>query len=312
MIAVRITLLCATARGLAVARRLRELKPRAELTLISFREEPWEPPFLADLREFAAAADARFHEATDLTSPDLERSWKESCPDLMLAVNWRYLLPRSVFERPSRGTFVFHDSPLPAYRGFSPTLWAILNGERKTGVTLFKMSDAYDEGDVADQETVPIGEDDAISDVLPRVTEAYLRILDRSLDPLLAGDIRLRPQDPSAATYTCKWTPDDFRIDWNQPAARVRDLIRATSDPYPGAYTFLEDRRLRVWASRRAPAARRYVVRLPGRVVEMIPGVGSVVLAGDGPLLLTQVQLDGGARVCAADVLRRLSQKVGP
>jgi methionyl-tRNA formyltransferase len=309
---MRIALLCATARGVEFARRLRELAPDAELALFSFREEPWEPPFLDDIRQFAASSGAAFFEGKDLESPSLERYWSGTRPDLMLAVSWRTLLPRRIYERPSRGTFVFHDSLLPKYRGFSPTLWAILNGESRTGVTLFKIDESVDAGDIADQEAVPIGPDDAIGEVLPRVTQAYLRILERSLKPLLNGTLTLRPQDATAATFTCRWTPDDLRIDWTQPAAQVHNLIRATSDPYPGAYTLLEGRRVRVWSSRLPKEARRYVSRLPGRVVEVLPGVGTAVLAGDGPVILGEVQVEGGERGSAEKLLGRLSYRLGP
>jgi methionyl-tRNA formyltransferase len=143
--------------------------------------------------------------------------------------------------------------------------------------------------------------------VTERVTEAYLALLAAQLPALLAGTVPRTPQDRSAATYTCKLLPDDLRIDWHWPTARVYNLIRAVTAPYPGAYTTLDGHRLTVWGAERLPLARHYVGRAPGRVVEVRPGAGSVVLTGDGALLLTQVQPEGRDALPAETVLSRIS-----
>jgi methionyl-tRNA formyltransferase len=304
----RIALLCATHRGYRFLQKLLALVPDAELFVFSFREEPWEPPFVDDIRTLAESHGHRFFTARNVGSPRWRSFWETTPLDLMLVVSWRYLIPPEVFRRPRQGTFVWHDSLLPAYRGFSPTVWAILNGEDHTGVTLFEMAEEVDSGDIVDQERVPIGPDDPIRVVMERVTEAYLTLLERNLEALLAGTAPRRPQDPSRATYTCKRLPQDNRIDWKAPTAAVYNLIRAVSAPYPGAYTFLDGRKLIVWAARRLPDAPRYVGRVPGRVVEVRPGEGVVVLTGDGALLLTEVQPEGMPPVCAAEVLQSLSQ----
>lgn len=115
--------------------------------------------------------------------------------DLMFAVNWRYLIPASVYQKPRQGTFVFHDSLLPTYRGFSPTVWSILNGEAYTGVTLFEIADNIDEGDVVAQQQIAIGPYQSIATVMEQVTEGYLALLEQNLDQLLQGTAPRRPQD---------------------------------------------------------------------------------------------------------------------
>jgi methionyl-tRNA formyltransferase len=309
---VRIVLACATHRGLRVLERLLELAPDAELLVFSFPEEPYEPPFLDAIRARCRQAGASFHEARHLGAGAWDTLWETTPFDLLLAVSWRYLIPRRVYSQARIGAFVFHDSLLPAYRGFSPTVWAMIHGEDHTGVTLFEMAEEVDAGDVLDQERVPIGPEETIREVLERVTATYLDVLARNLDDLLAGDFRLRPQDPDRATYCCKRLLQDNEIDWGEGTERIHDLIRAVTHPYPGAFTQLNGRRLTVWEARRPDDPPVYRGRIPGRVVEVRPGEGSLVLTGDGVLLLTRVQLEGEEEAAADRVLRRISQTLGP
>jgi methionyl-tRNA formyltransferase len=299
--------LCATARGLRVLNRLAELAPDAHLSVFSFREETWEPPFLDDIRARALELGAQFHEARQVGAERWKPVWDAAPVDLLLAVNWRYIVPQSVYSRARLGAYVFHDSLLPAYAGFSPTVWAMINGEDHTGVTLLTMAEGYDEGDIVGQARVDIGPDDTIADVTGRVTEAYLTLLETHLPALLTGNPSRIAQDRSYATYTCKLLPDDMRIDWTWPTVRIYNLIRAVTAPYPGAYTALDGQRLTVWRAERLPLTRRYVGRVPGRVAEVRPGMGTVVLTGDGALLLTHVQLAGQEPAPADAVLNRIS-----
>jgi len=296
----RIILLCATQRGVAFVRRIFALCPAAEYVVCSFPETPWEPPFLAAMKELVETAGHRLIVTRQVATADLFRDGEG---DLLFAVSWRYLVPEAVYSRLRRGAFVFHDSLLPKYRGFAPTVWAVINGERETGVTLFEMAEAVDSGRIVDQQAVPIGPEEYIGPVVGRVTEVYLQLLDRNLAPLLAGTAPLRAQDEAAATYTCKRSPADGRINWAAPAATIFNLIRASSAPYPGAFCQWEGKKLTVWTSDPPDTSRRYVGALPGRVVERVPGQGVRVLANDCALLVRQVQLEDGPVVPADQLL---------
>jgi methionyl-tRNA formyltransferase len=172
---MRIAIFCATRRGLHCLQTLQEIVPDAELLVFSFREEAWEPPFLDAIRQQAEASGAAFYETKQVAR--LTDVWETQAVDLMLAISWRYLIPASVYKRARLGAYVIHDSLLPAYRGFSPTVWAILNGEDHTGATMLEMVDDYDAGAIIGQERVGIGPDETIADVLDHVTGAYLRLL---------------------------------------------------------------------------------------------------------------------------------------
>lgn len=307
---MRIVLLCATHRGYRVLERLAALQPDADLIVFSFREEAHEPPYLDAIRALALNRGATFYEARQIGAAKWRAFWQTTPVDLMLVVSWRYLIPPEVYELPKQGTFVFHDALLPAYRGFAPTVWAMINGEDHTGVSLFEIAPGVDEGKLVAQRRVPIGDDDTIADVMEQVTLTYLDVLSEHLLRLLDGTAPLLEQDERAATYTCKRIPDDNRIDWAQPTAVIYNLIRATTTPYPGAFTTLNGRKLIVWAARRIEA-RPYVGRIAGRVIEVRRGEGAVVLTGDGLLLITRVGWEGEAPLPGDQILNNLSLTLG-
>ncbi len=306
---MRIVLLCATQRGYRFLQKLTALlAPSTDLVVFSFPEEPWEPPFLNDIRGLTLAKEVQFFEAKQVGAERWNHFWETTEVDLMLAVSWRYMIPPRVYRRARFGTFVFHDSLLPQYRGFSPTVWAMINGENHTGVTLFEIAEGVDDGPIVDQAGVSIGPDDTISVVLERVTQTYLALLERNLQELVKGTTRRIRQDHSQATYTCKRLPEDNQIDWTASTNDIYNLIRAVSAPYPGAYTYLSGKKLRIWSANKVLDARPYVGRIPGRVVEVRHGEGTVVLTGDGVLMLCQVQVEGSEITCASEVIKSPSQ----
>jgi len=296
---MRIVLLCATTRGLRVLDRLIALTPDDDLAVCSFPEEPVEPPFLEAIRDRARAGGARFYESRRVG--DVDELWTGGV-DLLLAVSWRYLLPRATYEQARRGAFVIHDSLLPSNRGFSPTVWAIANQEAWTGATLFFMGEEMDAGDIVDQRRVEIGGEDRIGEVMGRVTESYVDLLETNWADLRAGTPHRTPQDHARATYCRRRVPGDNEIDWTHSTERVYALIRAVTRPYAGAFSFLQGRKLTIWDARLVDG-RDAPPAAPGAVVRSVPGKGTLVGTGDGMLLVTEVQLEGEPPRNAGEVL---------
>jgi methionyl-tRNA formyltransferase len=145
---------------------------------------------------------------------------------------------------------------------------------------------------------------------MERVTAAYLGLLERNLAALLEGTAGRRETDASAATRARRRVPADNAIDWSLPAVRVHDLIRGVTCPYPGAFTTLGGRELRVWSAARLERAPGDVGP-PGRVQEVRPGEGAVVSTGDGALLVREVQLEGEGPRNASEVLTSPSMVLG-
>jgi methionyl-tRNA formyltransferase len=222
-------------------------------------------------------------------------------PDLILVIGWTRLLGPSVLRLPRLGAVGFHASLLPKYRGRAPVNWAIINGERDTGNTMFFIDEGVDTGDIIDQRPIPIEDDDDCATLYEKVAAAAIEMLLVHLPALKAGRAPRSPQDEFAATVMPRRRPEDGRIDWGRDAHSLFNWVRALTHPYPGAFTHQNGRRLFVW---RAMPGEATTDAPPGRLVE--GANGSVhVATGNGTLQLISVQWDGEGESDAA-ILRPL------
>jgi methionyl-tRNA formyltransferase len=158
-------------------------------------------------------------------------------PDLLISINYRYILPKEIFSIP-KDALNIHGALLPKYRGRTPHVWNIINGEKKTGVTCHIITDVVDAGDIIVQKEIPITDEDTGHTVLKKYEAIYPSILLESLAVLSSGKA-LRPQDEAAATFFGKRTPDMGYIDFHKNAQDIINFVRAQACPYPGAYYFL-------------------------------------------------------------------------
>lgn len=305
---MRLGLCCATERGRRVLEALASI-PDLDLVVASFREEPWEPPYFDNIKAAAALVEAPFFETRRLAS--VEDDFYANQIDALLCVSWRYLIPNATYRRARLGGFTLHDSILPAYRGFSPTVWAMINGETTTGVTLLEIVDEVDAGDIYAQRAVSIDASDDIGAVVERVTDAYVNIVTTTVPALLNGTITGHPQDHAAATFATKLGPEDFTIDWSWPSHRIHDLVRATTRPYAGAQTTFNGSPLTVWRTRLEPNPPRYQGAVIGRHAGTTTDGGVRVITGDGSIIITEVETESGHPKRAASVLTSVSSTLG-
>jgi len=183
----------------------------------------------------------------DWKDPHEIRRAGELLPDLIFSFYYRELLPREILLLPRLGAFNIHGALLPKYRGRAPVNWAVLEGETRTGATLHHMTERADAGDIVDAEAVPIGPDETSIEVQRKVVGAAVRVLARQLPALKAGTAPRRSQYPSQAFTRGRRSPEDGKIDWNQPAKRVHDLVRAVTHPFPGAFTDTFPEKTWIW-----------------------------------------------------------------
>jgi len=202
------------------------------------------------------------------------RSWE---PDLIFSFYYRNMIDEEILRIPQLGAFNMHGSLLPKYRGRVPINWAVLHGEKETGVTLHYMVMQADAGDIVDQEAVPIGFEDTAQDVFNKCVKAARQVLERQLEAIAAGSAPRRKQDESQATYFGGRKPEDGRIDWTVDAEKIYNLIRAVTQPYPGAFTFVDGKKLFIWWAK----PRKNDGGKPGIVVSTDP---LIVSAGSGSL----------------------------
>ncbi len=267
------------------------LDQRIEVPLVvTHRDDPGENIWFGSV---AALAHQRGIEAImpdDPNSPEIEGKIRALQPDFLFSFYYRLMLSPALLAAPKRGAFNLHGSLLPKYRGRAPVNWAIVHGETETGATLHEMVEKPDAGRIVDQEPVPILPDELAVDVFGKVTGAAERVLRRSLPKLADGSAVLRAQDLSRGSYFGGRKPEDGRIDWSAPAKRVHDLVRAVAPPYPGAFTEVEGKRLRVLRTRQG-AQKTGVRASPFLYAD---GGGCYAACADGEVLeVLEVELDG-------------------
>lgn len=207
-------------------------------------------------------------------------------PDLILSVYYRHMIPEAILELAPLGAFNLHGSLLPKYRGRAPINWAVLHGESLIGMTLHRMVKRPDAGEIIDQEGVAIGSDDTAEEAFRKVLPCATTVLARQIDHLLDGTATGTPQDESAASYYGGRTPEDGRIDWLAPAVSVHNLVRAVTDPYPGAFADFAGARLMVWQTKPLPGHWGQ----PGQIFSLQP---FTVATGDGAVQLLRSEWRG-------------------
>jgi methionyl-tRNA formyltransferase len=243
-----------------------------------------------DLEPLARAHGIAVRRCADINSAESVQHARELRPDLMVVTGWTRLLSAELLRVPPRGVVGFHASLLPHYRGRAPVNWAILRGDAETGNTMMYLDAGTDTGDIIDQQAVPIALNDTCATVYARVGEAGADMLRRHLRALLEGIAPRRPQGPADGPPLPKRTPGMGITDWNRPTRAVHDWIRALTLPYPGAFTFLAERKVMLWASTMGGA------RVAGAAGEVLGrnADGLRVGTADGALLLTSVSDAGG------------------
>lgn len=218
-------------------------------------------------------------------------------PDVIFSFYYRSMIPERFLEIPHRGAYNIHGSLLPKYRGRAPVNWAILKGETETGATLHHLIREADGGPIVDQEKVPILFEDTAYDVSKKVAEAARLLLLRNLDSIAGGKAWKIPQKEADASYFGKRTPEDGRIEWERNAVEIYNLIRAVTDPFPGAFTFEGDKKLFIWKAR--PEEWPDDDSIPGMVISASP---LMVRAATGCLRPLRVQWEGAEEVDGEDL----------
>ena len=231
---------------------------------------------------------------------------KQLQSELIFTCAYGQILSSKLLKVPSKGCVNLHASLLPKYRGAAPIQWAIVNGEKFTGLTTFMMDRGIDDGLMLFQESIVITDDDTAATLQERMAAIGPDLALQTLDGLEKGTLQAKPQDHSQATYAPKITDEMARIDWNQPAQKIHNLIRGFN-PVPGAFTFLNGTRLKVYQSRVIENANS---GKPGEILSAGPD-GMIVQTGVGALELLEVQPESRRRMSALDFVRGHKEAVG-
>ncbi|MFI5128509.1 MAG: methionyl-tRNA formyltransferase [Chitinophagales bacterium] len=268
------------------------------------------------VKKYAVKRGLRVLQPEKLKNPEFLEELRSLQADLQIVVAFR-MLPDIVWNMPSKGTINLHGSLLPQYRGAAPINWAVINGEKETGVTTFKLKHEIDTGDVLLQETIPIGEDETAGEVHDKMKEIGAQLLVKTVQGIAEGTLQEIPQSSvvslesrdTASPLTTHHSPllkpapkiftADCKIDWTKTADEIHNLIRGLS-PFPGAFTELGDKAIKIFKSEKEhiiPTTK------PGRW-ESNKSTYLKFACKDGYIHLKDVQLEGKKRMSIEDFLR--------
>lgn len=239
------------------------------------------------------------HETIDLV--------KRSEPDVIVVNSWYTRMTDELYDLPPYGTLNLHDSLLPKGTGFSPVIWSLISGEAQIGLTVHRMDEDLDTGDILVQHSLPIGPNDTGTELVERGIALIPGALKEAFAALESGNPQWRPQNKATRTYFHKRSERDSLIDWTWPAEDLERLVRALSAPYPPAFTFYLGERIEVLAAKVSEI--RYG-GTPGRVIVQ-EGGGAVVCGpnayrgGNLGLVITRLRTADGVEHGGAEFFRR-------
>ncbi len=224
--------------------------------VVTHTDNPNETIWFDSVAELAARHDIPVITPDDPNIPEVIEQIRALQPDFLFSFYYRNMLKKEILDIPPRGAFNMHGSLLPKYRGRVPVNWAIIKGETETGATLHVMNEKPDNGAIVDQQAVPILPDDTALEVFHKVCCAAEIALDRCLPGLMAGNTQFKVQDLSQGGYFGGRRAEDGKIRWNQTASEIHNLVRAVAPPYPGAFTQLAGKPMRVLKTMQEPLRR--------------------------------------------------------
>lgn len=248
------------------------------------------------VKEFAVENNLPVLQPEKLKDEQFINSLKNFNADLFVVVAFR-ILPKEVFTIPPKGSFNLHGSLLPRYRGAAPIQWALINGEKETGLTTFALDEKVDTGNIFLQEKIKIEDEDDFGSLHDKMSTAGAELVLRTVELIESGSFELKEQDGSLASPAPKITKETGKIEWNKSAKEIHNLVRALS-PHPGAYFYFGNKQIKI-----------YKTKIDNSVS---PGTGKIMQiknqlfagCGNGTLEILELQQEGKKRLSADEFLR--------
>lgn len=246
------------------------------------------------VKQYALEKDIPVLQPQTLRDESIVAEIKALQPDLMIVAAYGLILPQNVLDIPTRGCLNVHASVLPRWRGAAPIQAAILAGDHATGISLMQMEAGLDSGPVFHIETLDIGDDETAGELHDRLAALGGASLVEKLDDIIAGRIEAEEQDESLVTFAPKIETRDAKIDWTVAAEEAARRVRAYN-PFPGAFFFAGEHRIKLWRATRVDGAAR-----PGTVLQADRDA-IVIACGKDALRLDELQLPGKRRATAIE-----------
>ena len=264
-------------------------------------DDPKENQWFESVAELAAEKNLTVFAPENINHPLWVERVKEFKPDIIFSFYYRNMVGPAILSIPQAGCLNLHGSLLPSYRGRCPVNWVLIHGEKETGVTLHYMTPKPDDGDIVGQNKVDISLTDTALTLHSKMTIAATSLLNDVLPAIRESRAPRTAQDHRLASYFGGRTPDDGEIDWDKQAEEIHNLVRAVTRPYPGAFSYLRNRKCFLWSV--LPVVNEDDV-IPGTVISSNP---LVIRCGQGAIQVQAGQSDGGVYVSGAQLAAELN-----
>jgi methionyl-tRNA formyltransferase len=232
-------------------------------------------------------------------------AWK---PDLMVLAGYNQILQSPVINVAPLGCINLHGGKLPDYRGTAPLNWAIINGETRIGLSIIFVDEGIDTGDIIAEAEFQISIHETIREAVDRTLQIFPEMLLAVVKEIKSGCVMRVRQNPSGGTYYTRRYPRDGIIRWSSMSAfQVHNLVRALTRPYPGAFTFLNGKKVLIW---RTSLLEEDIRGVPGRVA-FLREEGTVVIAGDKGLMVHEIQVEDNDPVPSNTIFHRMGMDLG-
>ena len=251
------------------------------------------------VKECALAHGIEVFQPVKVKEPENIEVLRKYEPDIIIVAAFGQIVPKSILDMPKYGCVNVHASLLPKYRGAAPIQWAVINGDEVTGVTIMRMNEGIDTGDMIAKKTVRLAEDETGGSLFDKLAQVGAQLCVETIEMIEAGKVEYIPQNNEEATHTSMIRKELGLIDWNRPAVEIERLIRGLN-PWPSAYTQLSGKTFKIWKAKVVSDENTYE---PGCICR-IDKEGMYVQTGEGILLLTEVQMEGKKRMEASAFLR--------
>ncbi|MEY8389944.1 methionyl-tRNA formyltransferase [Lachnospiraceae bacterium] len=261
------------------------------------------------VKEAALAHGIEVYQPRRVREPECIEFLQKFRADIIVVVAFGQILPKEILDMPRYGCVNVHASLLPKYRGAAPIQWAVINGEKVTGVTTMRMDEGLDTGDIILKEEVELTPEETGGSLFDRLAQTGAKLCVRTLAAIEEGTAVYTPQNQEEATHTAIIKKQLGQIDWNKPAQELECLIRGLN-PWPSAYTYWKGKTLKIWKASVAEQTERPSVFEAGTVTA-IGKDGIMVQTGQGILNLMEVQLEGRKRMKTDAFLRGYPVETG-
>lgn len=244
------------------------------------------------VKEKAIELNIPVYQPEKVRNPEFVDILKNINPDVIVVIAFGQILPKEILEIAKYGCINVHASLLPKYRGAAPIQWAVIDGEKVTGVTTMHMAEGLDTGDIIDTSVLELDEKETGGSLFDKLAIEGGKLIVETLDKLEKGTATRTPQDNEKSTYAAKITKELGKIDFSKSAVEIERLIRGLN-PWPSAFTTLDDRQIKVWD---ATAVEGEVKEEPGQIAE-VSKTYIKVATGEGYLKINEIQPAGKKRM---------------